>query len=214
MAKPAAKKKLPVINTTPPLPLFSYLKLDSTASIQALVMTAQKGTIENRTAALAALTSLLQDPDEKNRATAAAALDRVGTDDSRKILDPYRKQEELKKINQLMTEIKTSTGSVTKAIDTLASVGPAAVPAATKALKDPKPGVRLAAAQIIARLGPAASTSVPRLIETLDDKDEAVRHQAAKALEVMNNPQAKNPLRIYYLKEKIRPYLKRLNITI
>jgi len=52
------------------------------------------------------------------------------------------------------------------------------------------------------------------LVQREDDKEETVRRQTAKALEVMNSPEAKNPLRIYYIKEKIRPYLKRLNISI
>ena len=85
-------------------------------------------------------------------------------------------------------------------------------------LGNPKSGFRgenlMAAAEVITRLGPAASTAVPQLIETLNDKEEAARHQAAKALEVMNKPEAKNPLRWYYLKEKIRPHLKILHITI
>lgn len=113
-----------------------------------------------------------------------------------------------------MGEIQTSTGSVKDAIDRLAAMGPAAVPAAIKALKGPKSNVRLAAVEILFRIGPAASAAVPRLIEVLDDTEEAVRREAALALEVMKKPEAKNPLRWYYLKEMIRPYLKRLHISI
>lgn len=113
-----------------------------------------------------------------------------------------------------MKEIRTSTGSAKNAIDQLAAMGPIVVPTVSEALKDPKTSVRLAAAQILTRLGPAASAAVPPLIETLNDKEETVRRQAAKALEVMNSPEAKNPLRLYYLKELIRPYLKTLHITI
>jgi len=213
IAKPP--KKLPIVSKprAATLPM-SYLKLDSTTSIRALEMTAAKGVSDARTAALATLASLLQSPDEKIRAEAAAALGRVGTDEAKKILDPYKKQEELKKINRLMEEIQTSTGSVKGAIDALAAIGPAAVPAATKALKDPKPRVRLAGAQIITQIGPSALAAFPQLIETLNDKDEAVRHEAAKALEAMNSPEAKNPLRWYYLKEKIRPLLKALHLVI
>ena len=192
----------------------SFLKLDSTASIKALEMTAQKGNSEVRAAALAALASLLQNPDEKIRATVAAALERINSDEALKILAPYKKQKELRKISRLMAEIQTSTGSVKGAIDQLAAMGPIVVPAVSKALRDPKTNVRLAAAEIMIRLGPAASAAAPRLIETLNDKEEAVRHQAAKALEAMNSPEAKNPLRLYYFKEKIRPYLKALHITI
>jgi len=221
-SKPKPKPNLPLPSkkphvvpiATPTRLQASYLKLDSTASIHALEMSAQKGISEVRSAALAALASLLQSPDDRIREAAASALARVGTEDARKILDPYLKQEELKKINRLMGEIQKSTDSVKGAIDGLAAMGPVVVPAVTKALKDTKTTVRLSAAQIFTRLGPAASAAVPRLIDALNDKEETVRRQVSKALEVMNSPEAKNPLRIYYIKEKIRPYLKRLNISI
>jgi HEAT repeat protein len=210
--KPAPAK--PIKKEMPALPVSSYLTLDSTASIQALAMTAQKGTVETRAIALSALTSLLQSPDPKIQDLALSALEWVGTDDSKNIIAPYLKQEESKKINRLMEEIQTSTGSVKDAIDALASMGAAAVPAATGALKDSKSGVRLAGAQILTRIGPAASAAVPPLIDTLNDKDPGVRSQAAKALETINSPAAKNPLRIYYLKEKLRPYLAIVHISI
>ena len=212
--KPVAPNKPAIANKPVQTHLpASFLKLDSTAYIKALEMSAQKGTSEVRTLALTALASLLQNQDEKIRGAAAAALERVGTDEALKILAPYKKQEDLKKINRLMAEIQTSSGPVKGAIDELAAMGPVVVPAVTQALKDPKTRVRLAAAQIFTRLGPAASAAVPRLIEALSDKEEAVRSQAAKALEVMNNPEAKNPLRLYYVKEIIRPILEILHLA-
>jgi HEAT repeat protein len=211
MPRPLKKPHIAYKASEARLPL-SYLKLDSTASLRALELTAQKGNSEARAPALAALASLLQNPDEKIRAEAAAALERMGTEEARKILDPYRKQEELKKINRLMAEIRTSTGSVKDAVDALARMGPVVVPAVTRGLKDPKAGVRLAAAQIFTRLGPASASAVPQLLEALDDKAESVRHEAAKALEAIDSPQAKNPLRWHYLKEKLRPLLKALHL--
>jgi HEAT repeat protein len=198
----------------PEVPAFSYLKLDSTASIQALAMTAKNGTSENKAAALSILASLLQNPDEKIQALVVAALEWVGSDDAKKILDPYLKQVELKKIKRLMNEIETSTGPVTSQIDALAAMGPVVVPAATRALQSQKPGVRVAGATILMKLGSAAASAVPQLIQTLDDKVPAVRSQAAEALEKISNPTARNPLRWFYLKEKIRPYLEMLHISI
>jgi HEAT repeat protein len=215
--KPAPSKK-PVpsrkpIPASPPAPV-SFLKLDSTASLSALEMTARKSGPETRTSALTALAALLQNPDEKIRGAAAIALQRIGTEEALKILAPYRKQEEVKKMKGLMLEIQISTGPIGRTIDALAAMGPIVIPTVTQALKDPKTGVRLAAADIITRLGPAASAAAPRLIEALNDPEEAVRRQSAKALETMNRPEAKNPLRLYHLKEMIRPTLKRLRIFI
>jgi len=210
----AGKKPSARVKSSEPSIQPSYLKLDSTASIHALEMTARKGTIQTHAVALNVLGSMLQDPDDKIRVAAAAALERVDTDESKKMLEPYKKQEQLKKINRLMGEIQTSTGSVKEAMDELVAIGPPAVPAASKALSDSKSTVRLTAADILTRIGPAASPAVPRLINLLNDNDEAMRRQAAKALEVMNKPEAKNPLRIYYIKEKLRPYLKIAHITI
>src|SRR4029079_5545847 len=51
-----------------------------------------------------------------------------------------------------------------------------------KALRDPVPGVRWAASEGLASIGPAAQSAVPRLIDALKDEFLYVRICAAKAL--------------------------------
>jgi len=56
------------------------------------------------------------------------------------------------------------------------------IPTLIAALEDPKREVRLAAAQILAALGPEAKEAVPALIIALKDPDANVREVAADAL--------------------------------
>lgn len=62
-----------------------------------------------------------------------------------------------------------SQGTYPAMLDSIASIGPAAIPELQEALKDQNPKVRRAAAAAVGKIGPAASTTVPRLIEMLDD---------------------------------------------
>jgi hypothetical protein len=62
----------------------------------------------------------------------------------------------------------------------MASLGAAAVPDLTVNLQYPDPKVRRMAAEALGKIGPAARTSVPRLIELLDD--EQAWDAAAEAL--------------------------------
>jgi hypothetical protein len=64
----------------------------------------------------------------------------------------------------------------------LGKIGAAAVPELTKDLNDRDPEVRERAADVLARIGPAAKQAVPDLIAALEDDDEAVRRSAAIAL--------------------------------
>ena len=64
----------------------------------------------------------------------------------------------------------------------LGKIGAAAVPELTKDLNDRDPEVRERAANVLARIGPAAKQAVPDLIASLEDEDEAVRKSAAIAL--------------------------------
>lgn len=64
----------------------------------------------------------------------------------------------------------------------LGRIGSAAVPELTKQLTDRDPEVRERAANVLARIGPAAKQAVPDLVAALDDDDQAVRKSAALAL--------------------------------
>jgi len=63
---------------------------------------------------------------------------------------------------------------------------PASAPALGRALADPSPRVREAAAAALGNLGPAARAQAPALTALLPDGDEAVRQAAAQALLLMD----------------------------
>lgn len=69
-----------------------------------------------------------------------------------------------------------------------------AVPSLVEGLKDKDAGVRAAAAEVLGKMGPAASESVPDLIAALDDEDAEVRETAKAALGGMKDPRAVRPL--------------------
>ena len=64
----------------------------------------------------------------------------------------------------------------------LGRIGPAALPSILPLLSDPDPEMRIAAAEVIARIGPEAEGAVPALTALLADEDEDVRRAAARAL--------------------------------
>ena len=64
----------------------------------------------------------------------------------------------------------------------LGKIGSSAVPELTKDLNSTDPEVRQRAADVLARIGPAAKQAVPDLVAALEDDDEAVRKSAALAL--------------------------------
>jgi HEAT repeat protein len=63
----------------------------------------------------------------------------------------------------------------------LGRIGAAAVPDLVRALGDPDPGVRLRAAEALARIGPDAKEAVPELIRLLSDEREHVETRKAAA---------------------------------
>jgi HEAT repeat protein len=71
------------------------------------------------------------------------------------------------------------------ALRLLADFGPAAsaaVSVATKALRDPNPYIRLAAALALGNIGPEAKTALPDLVSSLADSSQRVREAALEAL--------------------------------
>jgi HEAT repeat protein len=68
------------------------------------------------------------------------------------------------------------------AADSLARIGPAAVPALLEVLRSPDPKRRARAARVLARMGPLAKEAAPSLVAALHDPDPQVRIAAARAL--------------------------------
>jgi HEAT repeat protein len=71
------------------------------------------------------------------------------------------------------------------ALQVLGKLGPAAsaaVPAATEALADQNPAIRLAAVQTLGKIGPSASAAVPQLIQALMDSNPDVKLAAIQSL--------------------------------
>lgn len=68
------------------------------------------------------------------------------------------------------------------AATSLVGIGPAAVPALSKALKDSRPVVRALAGQTLGRMGAASKPALAALADTLKDSHGAVRVEAALAL--------------------------------
>lgn len=64
----------------------------------------------------------------------------------------------------------------------LSRIGEASVPALRDALRSTEAGVRVRAADTLAKIGPAAGEAVPELITALNDPDMKVRKSAARAL--------------------------------
>ena len=75
----------------------------------------------------------------------------------------------------------------------LAQAGPPEVQNGVVALRDPDAGLRCAAAEALARLGPAALDAAPALVGALNDPDIGVRWHAAVALAAIG-PGAVEPL--------------------
>ena len=64
----------------------------------------------------------------------------------------------------------------------LSRIGEASVPALRDALRSSEAGVRVRAADTLAKIGPGAGEAVPELISALNDPDMKVRKSAARAL--------------------------------
>lgn len=69
-----------------------------------------------------------------------------------------------------------------KALESVGTADPSAIPALSAAVKDPEAVVRSEAILALLRLGPAAKSAEPALEEALQDPDPEVRRYAEKAL--------------------------------
>jgi HEAT repeat protein len=68
------------------------------------------------------------------------------------------------------------------AADTLARIGPSAVPTLLETLRQQDPAMRLRAVEVLGRMGADAKAAVPALIPLLDDPDPRVRKATARTL--------------------------------
>ena len=65
--------------------------------------------------------------------------------------------------------------------EVLAGIGPAAIPALTKALQEKNPEIRVQAAEALGLIGPAAKPAIPDLHRALKDSSEFVVAESALA---------------------------------
>jgi hypothetical protein len=129
-------------------------------------------------------------------------LEKIGTDDAKKALEPYLKQQQDIQINALITHMKKSSPPLDiVSVEALVKIGRPSVAPVTPLLKDPKPTVRLGAAKVLNQLGVASASATSALIEALDDSEKDVRQEAASALGKINSPDAKSAIRFFPLKE-------------
>ncbi len=94
----------------------------------------------------------------------------------------YNRLEEGPQLSKVVIRDKREWDLPETAARSLGRIGAAAVPELTKQLNDRDPEVRERAADVLARIGPAAKQAVPDLVAALEDSDEAVRKSAALAL--------------------------------
>lgn len=95
---------------------------------------------------------------------------------------PYRQDDEGPPLSKVVIRDVRDWDLPETAARSLGRIGSAAVPELTKELNDRDPEVRERAANVLARIGPAAKQAVPDLVAALEDDDEAVRKSAALAL--------------------------------
>jgi HEAT repeat protein len=114
--------------------------------------------------------SMLHDADPKNQVLAADAVGRMGPGAEELVPD----------LVQLLTAsnetVRSHTGKA------LTDLGVVAVPTLILSLKQPEPAVRVAAADILGNIGPAAKEAIPDLATLLGDEDKEVSRHAASAL--------------------------------
>jgi HEAT repeat protein len=114
--------------------------------------------------------SILQEGDPHNQVLAADALGRMGPDAEDAVPDLVR----------LLT-VKNDTVR-SRAGKALADIGAAAVPSLTAALKQPEPAMRVAAADVLGNIGPAAKEAIHDLALLLGDQEMEISRHAASAL--------------------------------
>ena len=116
------------------------------------------------------LKPMLHDADPKNQVLAADAVGHMGPDAEELVPD----------LVQLLTVSNETVRS--HAGKALADLGVVAVPSLILALKQPEPAVRVAAADTLGNIGPAAKEAIPDLATMLGDEDHEVSRHAASAL--------------------------------
>jgi len=74
------------------------------------------------------------------------------------------------------------------ATQVLIAIGPATVPAARRALADPNPKIRMAALELLGKLGPQATEAWSEIVVALADPDPRVREAAVTAAPLVASP--------------------------
>ncbi len=94
---------------------------------------------------------------------------------------------------QAIIDVLDDDAAWISAVSLLTKCGPAAVPHLTAALSHNRPAVRLAAADVLARIGPAAHGAVSELMCALNSQNAELRIAAANALRCIG-PKAKEAI--------------------
>ncbi len=152
-----------------------------------------------RPEAVPALTIAIKDPDPAVREAAVTALGYTGSD---KAIAPLTDAITSEDLNLRAVAIPAFARLGKPAIDALAEISkhqqwqvrravvdslgmmalPEVVPALNRMVPDQEPRVRVAAAMAIAKVGPAAKSSITPLVNNLGDANDEVRESAAIAL--------------------------------
>jgi HEAT repeat protein len=114
--------------------------------------------------------SMLHDADPNNQVLAADAVGHMGPDAEELVPD----------LVQLLTVSNETVRS--HAGKSLTDLGVVAVPSLILALKQPEPAMRVAAADTLGNIGPAAKEAIPDLATMLGDEDHEISRHAASAL--------------------------------
>ncbi len=139
----------------------------------------------------------------------AGLLEKIGTDDTKKALNAYRKRQQDKKMIGLIRDLRQEGKTSDEAATALKTLGAPAVVPVSQVLSDPKPASRRAAAKVLNQIGAMSAPATTALMTALDDMDADVRAQSAEALEKINSAESKKALRFFSFKDK---FLRLLSI--
>ena len=132
-------------------------------------------------------------PDLAAMLSRVEAAERMGVAQALVRIDPENKPAG-SFLGALLEDPKTAKETRFRAAEIIASCGAPAVPALTRALKDPEKEVRAKIVELLGAMGPAAKAAVPALAQTVaDDASGTVRLRAAYTLPKLG-PDAKNAL--------------------
>jgi HEAT repeat protein len=161
------------------------------------------GSTEPSTVAL--VSDQLKDADKALQAAALGTLQALATPEATKAVQSYQKQQTLREANGFIRDLRKDPKIVNdEAVQALVKIGVPAVTGLSNALKDPAPIVREGAARALQGIGRNAAPAVPALTEALNDSQDPVRVASAHALEAIGTPEAKKPLMLFNIKEKVR----------